>query len=213
MVDILEFKGAKEADALDKDDVLVPYHEVLLRWYNAKFGTKIDFGEFEKHGLESMFNMSVAAVQVVLYEFHQSREFKEMRSYPGAEKAIARLAKQRPIVCVTSRQDHLVEHTRSFNAQYFPDMRGTFFAQNKWPAGDTPRATKAEHCRAQNASRMVDDGVHYVKSCHEAGIGVVVFDQPWNRTLQGNGYVRVHNWQELEEVLMLNASYHAKKGK
>lgn len=210
---IVEFKGAQvEAISLDKDDVLVPYHEVLLQWYNKKFGTSIDFGEFEKHGLESMFKMTVEQVQAVLYRFHQSEEFRNMRPYPGAESAIARLAKYRPVICNTARQDHLVEHTNAFNAQYFPDMRGTFFARNKWPAGDAPRPTKVEHCRAQNATSHVDDGISYLQSCHAGGIKVIVFDQSWNRTLQGNGYLRVHNWRELEEVLMLNGRYHAEKG-
>ncbi|HLC33354.1 MAG TPA: HAD hydrolase-like protein [Candidatus Nanoarchaeia archaeon] len=202
-----------EVDALDKDDVLVPYHATFLEWYNRIFGTTFATDDFEHNGLEKLLKLTVEKVQNVLRQFHDSYEFKSMTPYPGAEKMVERLAKRsnRGVVCITSRQDHLVDHTVRFNGQYFPGIKGTYFGRNKYPAGDTPRLTKAEHCKAVRATTLTEDGVSYIESCHAAGIKVVVFRQPWNRKLQGNLYTYVNNMAELEEVLMLNGRYNAKQ--
>jgi len=55
------------------------------------------------------------------------------------------------------------------------------------------------------ADAYIDDGPHNIESLRAAGRTAIVFEQPYNRDLDG---LRARNWDEVEEIvydLMANA--------
>ncbi len=52
---------------------------------------------------------------------------------------------------------------------------------------------------ALHADLYIDDGPHNIEAFQKDGRKVIIFDQPYNRHLQG---IRAHNWQEVEHYVL-----------
>ncbi|OQA04777.1 MAG: hypothetical protein BWY68_00125 [bacterium ADurb.Bin400] len=48
---------------------------------------------------------------------------------------------------------------------------------------------------------MIDDSLEHAIDCSQAGIDVVLFDQPWNRFGAPEGISRVQSWDEIGKVV------------
>ena len=64
--------------------------------------------------------------------------------------------------------------------------------------------SKADVCREIGAEIMIEDVPDHVVSCANAGIRVLLFDQPWNRgEMACNGRIeRVRSWDEALVLLL-----------
>ncbi|HJM97313.1 MAG: hypothetical protein QF596_07445 [Acidimicrobiales bacterium] len=52
---------------------------------------------------------------------------------------------------------------------------------------------------ALHADLYIDDGPHNIEAFQEDGRKVIIFDQPYNRHLDG---IRAHNWEEVEHFVL-----------
>ncbi len=64
------------------------------------------------------------------------------------------------------------------------------------------RRDKAAYCREQKIRYLIDDDPEAALACHNAGIGVFLVDQPWNRNVPPLGGIwRVHAPLDVPEML------------
>jgi uncharacterized HAD superfamily protein len=60
---------------------------------------------------------------------------------------------------------------------------------------------KSAMCKELGIQVMIDDHMSVAKDCAEAGIRVLLFDQPWNQGELPMGAERVHSWDEIVKKL------------
>ncbi len=108
---------------------------------------------------------------------------------PGAREALTGLAREWPLLIVTSRP--WAEPVRAWFESLMPKLPGDRL--EIIATGDP--AGKLEHLRERNVHYFVEDNLETCRQLDEAGLCPLVFDQPWNRT--ENRLPRVSGWSEL----------------
>lgn len=104
------------------------------------------------------------------------------------------------IYFVTARDNHpvILRDTRDWLYQNTETFDDVFHVQNK-----------ADFCKMAGIQVMIEDEVRQIVGLQEAGIDVIVRDQPWNQHLPADPHgledrkgrlTRVHNWREMLEV-------------
>lgn len=104
------------------------------------------------------------------------------------------------IYFVTARDNHpvIMSDTRHWLEQNTDTFDDAFHVQDK-----------AEFCRMAGIQVMIEDEVRQIVGLLDAGIDVIMRDQPWNQHLPADPHgledrkgrlTRVHNWREMVEV-------------
>ena len=76
------------------------------------------------------------------------------------------------------------------------DFDGTYFCTEKDSNGD-----KLRGCREYKVDIMIDDNPKVSTFLADNGIQVLLFDAPYNRGLEHKNIRRVHNWEEINEIV------------
>jgi deoxypyrimidine-specific 5' nucleotidase type C protein (NT5C) len=65
------------------------------------------------------------------------------------------------------------------------------------------REDKAQYCRDEGAKYLIDDAPHHAEECLDYGIGVFLFDYPYNRHIEPRGGLwRIEHPLELPPLLV-----------
>lgn len=192
--------------AVDCDDVLVPTAEVIVREYNALYGTTVKLEAFYDDSDNWQTSSQEEAVRRVDKILKAGRT-DDISPTPEVVESIKQLVKRgHELHLVTGRQDYMEPATRRLLSNYFPDMFKTIEHTNYYAASDSAaiRRTKGEVCRAIGASVLIDDHIVHGNAVLDAGVSdVIIFgDYPWNRRQSlVDGMVRCASWSEtLDEI-------------
>lgn len=102
---------------------------------------------------------------------------------PGTKEALEELGVDHEIVIVTTRPEYAGDSTENWlqwNAVYHDEL---IFAEDK---------TK------WNLDVLLDDAPHNIEQAQAAGIRAIIWDQPWNRHVEGE---RVCSWDEFVDAI------------
>lgn len=184
---------ARLALALDLDGVVADYVEGLRRSLASERGdlpedytTDVDWS-FTQWGL-SLEEFFAAHRRAVMSD----QIFATMPPIEGAVAGIGRLVDHGVRVRIVTKR-FVVEGDK---ARAATDTAG-WLDYCKIPYHDLCLLSSDKSTCA--ADLYLDDAPHVIEGLREAGLRAVVFDQPWNRDVEGE---RVHGWAEAVEVVL-----------
>jgi len=188
--------------AYDIDDVTVEFMPALLDFYNSKYNRNLMFKDVFSFGLweVGIGRTKEESVQII-HDFYNSDFFERMAFVNGAREGILKSSEKNQICFISARYSTVREKTSEFLLEHFP-MSKIFYSRSYIDPGKT----KAEICKDLEIGVMIEDELNTAIECHEAGIRTLLFDKPWNRSLNGNRKIsgeleRVHNWEEILEKI------------
>jgi len=118
----------------------------------------------------------------------------------GAISAIDALKKNGHVLCiVTGRSENNIPATELWVKEHFPNtFKGIHFGLQLSPGTSKQ---KSAICKENGIELMIEDGMHNARECAEAGIRVLLFDQPWNQGGLLPNMDRVRSWEEVLEKI------------
>jgi uncharacterized HAD superfamily protein len=195
-------QDVKKVIAVDVDEVLAPFMEKLVIYYNLKFPEKkIAFEHYTTYHVWEVWGMPPQEGVKLVDEFFESDLFKEHIPIVGSRDVLRRLAKDYELVVVTSRHATLEGVTQKFLDTCYPGLFSRALFGNHFGAGK--KVSKPDMCQQVKAVLLIDDQFDYARQCAERGMKSILFgDYPWNAKVQlHDNMKRVNNWFEVEEAI------------
>ncbi|HSX15228.1 MAG TPA: hypothetical protein VLF40_00370 [Candidatus Saccharimonadales bacterium] len=192
---------SKQTIAVDIDEVLSPLHDVVLTHHNQVYGTDFPVDDTEaRYFLSDYTHDSDDVIKAKLMHFVDSEAFKNIKPFDEAIKILTQLSEHFDIIVITARQDFYEAATKAWLQQHFPDVfRSIHFTD--YSVGTVLKIPKAQVCKDNGASYIIDDSLKTIRDCAEAGLGAILFgDYPWNQADElPSGVTRCKDWPAVLE--------------
>ncbi len=185
--------------AVDLDDVLFPFNELLCEFNRVNYGTRLRHEDIFTFDMQRVWGLSDAECRRRMAELRASPIFAEAYPLAGAREALIELTKEGPyrteVHVVTSRSEDYRELTEAWLKFRFDGMIAGLHLTNQFHGERYDKTTKSRICMKIGASLSIDDCMDHVHDITQLGIPVLVFDRPWNRheNLPDRAF-RVHSW-------------------
>ena len=175
--------------AIDFDDVLVP---CMRTFVDFCFFENLAVGSLEalqSIDFSKIFGCDYEKGQALFEAFVNSDHWTRMHATPPSESCLRKLKELKRegyrLIVVTAREHRFEEITRRYLDVYFDDIFDDVKLCNYYGKVDerNPRTTKAEMCRREGCSMLIDDNYAYVKEVELAlGIRCILFGRnSWTR--------------------------------
>jgi 5'-nucleotidase len=167
---------------IDVDSVMVEHSAEYLRGLNHAFGTNYNFEDITDFD----YTFLQPAERDYIFKCWQSSHIYDKDVLSSEQLSV--LAGLREVADVVACSSPMIGHIKSkygFLLRYF-DRKHIILASEKWRIrGDV----------------LIDDAPHNIYDFVTYTDGqIIVYDRPWNRSIQG--VPRVHNWAELGPVVL-----------
>jgi len=174
----------------------------LILFHNEKYGTSLKKEDFHSYNFWEVWGGTEEEACCKVLEFYQTKYFDDITPIPGSLDALSVLKEEGlSLFSITGRGSSLKEKTSRYIDHHFPNIFSEIHHANTF--GHTSvRLKKSEICKKLGIGIIIEDDLRHITDCADAGIKVLVFDQPWNRVgLPGNA-IRVNSWHQiLGEIL------------
>lgn len=180
---------------IDLDDVVADSGVAMIEMHNKKHGTHFKKNDFRGYFFEETWGITREERNKEVDEFFATDQLKKISPMAGSLKAIEMLKTLgHELYIVTGRGDKDVEQTELWIEGHFPRV----FADVHYATS----RKKSEICKEVGVEVLIDDNPDIALDCANAGIRVLIFDQPWNRRLEFPKNVeRVYSWDEVLKKL------------
>lgn len=192
---------------IDFDDVVADSVKAIIMLHNNKYGTAFKKEEFISYRVEDVWGGTKEEWRIKLNEFFSTDHLVSLDPMAGSLLGISALKNYgHELYIVTGRSEQDIPATEMWLKMHFPEVfREVHYAQfvTKNDLGSKFRE-KSEICKDNGIKLMIDDNPRVAKECAEAGISVLLFDQPWNKGDFPSNVERVYSWKEIVEKLNSN---------
>jgi len=138
----------------------------------------------------------------VVRDFHRSNNFKKISPMKESINVIQTLAKYNNLFIITGRPFDLKELTEEWVSNFFQNNFSKIYLTQQFPSiGEVKGPDKLEICKNLNCSIAIDDDPITALRMADSGMKVLLFNQPWNETLNHKNITRVFNWKEIHNLL------------
>ena len=188
---------------VDCDDVLVDFMGGLIDWHNQNYGTQL-----AKKGFAD--GSTISSLTGISWEEGTERVMKyiqllnagstDLNIIPGSRDVLNYLQKQGfNLSLVTARTTYSQDATLNEVRIKFPGtFNEVYFSINKKLDANAPRISKAQICKEKSLEIIIEDNSRNALECADAGIYVLLFDQPWNQKCPEHPNIkRVRSWAEV----------------
>ena len=133
-----------------------------------------------------------------IYEFFETKHFKECSVIDGSLDALTELKKENELLIVSARQKFLTEISKDWICKNFPGIFTSInILDNPYGKNSNIYTKKSDFCEKNCVDVIIEDDLSFVKDFN-GKTKVLLFDQPWNRKGELNeNVVRVKNWDEV----------------
>lgn len=193
--------------AVDVDDVLLDFIPSLLKYCNLKFGTTSEFEDFSHYELQTNWKCTPEEVFERVYSFYNSEEFKSLPSLKDAYKTLNNLSDDYDFVVISSRPLDTYAKTSSSLDRLFPGIFREYYLTGDFKKEGLTHG-KGKLCRQLGVYKIIDDSYSNALDCVNSGIGVLLYERPWNKNIeiQSELIQKVASWEEVFKVCDLTAS-------
>jgi uncharacterized HAD superfamily protein len=191
--------------ACDVDDILFEFYLALAEWHNRAYGGPcLSKESFVSYLVHEVWGGGVDQSIRKMWEFYSSDSFRYLPLVSGAPDAIERLAEVFDLHAITGRPHALASLTDRMIETYFHGLFCSVHHVDSFSIGGGVSRPKVEVCREVGASIVIEDYPGHAIPCAEAGMRVILFDQPWNRNIVvSSGCIeRVRSWGEALRLLL-----------
>lgn len=181
---------------VDLDDTLIRFHEVLIAFWNAEFGTTFTMEHFTRPDINRVWGVSPKELMRRIRLFNDSPVNQHLLPMKGAQDAAQRLARKHSLHLITNRPVEIRDETTVLVTKLFPGIfSGMHFCTKDW--GVTKVRDKSLVCTDVGATTIFEDHLGNAERCGTLGIDVYIMEQPWNKhelpPLRGT-VIRVSSW-------------------
>jgi uncharacterized HAD superfamily protein len=173
-------------------------------FHNKQYGTDLRKESFTSYLVHEICGGTLEEGKAKVREFYGSDSFRSLPPVRDAPIAVRRLARSHRFAAVTSRPHETEDVTRMMIDRHFAGLIQTVHHTDTFGFARAPRA-KDGVCVEIGATVMIEDNIDHAVLCANAGMYVILFDQPWNRKPVppcGKGtIVRVRSWAEILAIL------------
>ena len=185
--------------AIDIDDSMAKFVEAFLPFYNATTGKNLAKKDIHSSDLRLYWGMPKDSAAGVIDTFVRAGGLDTLALYPDVRETLERLSKQHTLFIITGRKIAWRQSTERWIRQHLAGIPfKVLFAGDFYT---TQGKTKAQLCVEQGIHTIIEDDATFAKACAEAGIRVLLVDQPWNESLRSEKITRVREWKEIEQIL------------
>jgi uncharacterized HAD superfamily protein len=193
--------------AVDCDDIIVESASAILKNYHETHGVEVPAAEMYSTdprvwGVEHQ-DEAIARV----YAYLRSEEHAMIPPVKEAVEALRALSKRHEIHLVTGRADFLKEATLAWIDEHFPGVfTSTEFTNFIVPTSHQHvTRSKADVARQLAADVFIEDHPHHARIVADAGVQVLLYDWPWNRSIGAGvaNVTRVRDWREIVDRIDL----------
>jgi uncharacterized HAD superfamily protein len=197
--------GKKPVIAVDCDEVLCYFTQSLMDFHNHHYETSLILDDFHHFDLHLVWGGTKEDTNKKFEHFYTTDFFKNISPIKNAYVSLKQLKERYSFVVVTARDHSLLDHTKAFLDQHYPDIFDQVLTGNHY--GQGKRHTKQELCEQVGAILLIDDNIGYINECTKHGIKGVVFGQyPWNKNfkIEHPDVKRVSRWDEVDHEFVLS---------
>jgi uncharacterized HAD superfamily protein len=194
---------AKQTIGVDIDGVLNDIATSFVKLSNENFGTNFTRDDFSEDFMDVW---KVDAVEVkrrldILNKDNRWDKLTPIRH--DAHAVLEKLKEKYRLAIVTSRPNYLIDFTKKWIDEKFPNIFEDFHAPGIFNPIDenSYKQTKVDICAKAGIDFLIDDQVKHCNAVAPCGTKALLFgDEPWNRSEEiTDGVTRVKNWAEVEK--------------
>ena len=178
---------------IDLDEVILDYLSEIIKFYNTKNNKSIKKEQFNSYNFWEVWGGTREEAIQICDNFHNSEDFHNFKSIPGALDALNILNKGNEIFIITSRSLLWKEKTEKWIKDNINFSSPTIFSSDIY---SKQGKTKLNICKEFNIPILLEDNANYSLECANAGIKVILFDKPWNKRAEHPNIIRVNNWYD-----------------
>lgn len=187
---------------VDIDEVLCMTNKYFIDYFNKKYNTNYDKESIKEYNYKSFLFHDNDFVIAELKNFIDNN-LEKFEIIQNAKKVLTKFKEMGlEIVILTSRSVKLRKRTIDWlKLNFGEELFDEFLIYN----GDFDE----EMCKSKIAMQnkidvLIEDAPHYAINTSLVGIPVLLFDCPWNRSLDDSEFlIRVKNWDEIDEKMKL----------
>lgn len=195
----------KQVIAVDADDVLGNENHAIMHFINEQYGrnhTPDDYNVTGQYGpyWEDIWKVGDQGKEWYNAYVNAKAKGKVMlQPLPRAIGTMRILHKNYELVVITSRKGILLDVTKQWLQEHFPNLFTDVHFVELW--GVTEKVTKAKICNDIGAVYLIDDNVEHCALAQETGVQSLLFgDYGWNRDVDiPEGVFRVRDWYAVQE--------------
>jgi len=182
---------------IDIDEVLADSLSAIINYHNDIYGTELTREQFRSYRFWETWGGTMDEAIQKIYDFHKTPYFANMLPVAGSQAGVQALKDKHDLYIVTSRQNDIIEATKQWVEQYFPNTFTDIHFANHYSQSGSP-LTKKTICDAINVDLLIDDSREFAVECLQPDRKVLLYDCPWNQ-IDGlpEGIKRVYSWPEI----------------
>lgn len=183
--------------AFDIDGVVADTMALFVRLAHEKYGlTNLSKQDMLCYNLYECLGLQKEIIDDLIRLTLDDRHTLEIPPVPGAPEVLMELAGIAPLRFITARL-----WSEPITQWLFTILPGVP-RERIWVIASGAPETKLHILNGLDVRYFVEDRIETCRLLKEAGIEPLLFDQPWNRNQQTDGFLRVRNWVQLKEWVL-----------
>lgn len=185
---------------IDFDDVIADTIEMVARQHNEQYGTQFTREDFHVYDWHVIWGGTREEGIRKADTFFEKDQVKEIAPLKGVAEGLAALKAQgHELYIITGRSKRNVAETERWLEHHFLNVfKSVHYAHFYTLDENAVKRSKLEICRELGVDLMLDDNLETALELADAGMKVILFDQPWNRNVAlPEGVTRVKGWEEV----------------
>jgi 5'(3')-deoxyribonucleotidase len=173
---------SKPVIVFDLDEVLFPFMQNFLLWYNKREQTNYQLDSVIQYNFSDSWPITREKIKQEVLIFSKEMDLLDVKPLSGSEESIKTLSFKYDLIIVTARNQEMQTQTEKWLDMWFPKMfsqiyfTGHFFDQ-------TPK-NKAYYCGQVKAKAVIDDSISNCNECLSLeDLRIYLFgNYPWNQS-------------------------------
>ncbi len=183
--------------AFDIDGVVADTMAIFVRLAHEKYGlTRLSQQDMICYNLYECLCLEKEIIDDLIRLTLDEEHTMQIPPVPGAPEVLTELARVVPLRFITARI-----WPESITQWLLTILPGVPHERVTVIASGAPE-TKLDILNGLDIRYFLEDRIETCRHLKEAGIEPLLFDQPWNRNEQADGFIRVRNWMQLKEWVL-----------
>ncbi len=188
---------------VDIDDVIANFILTLALFHNETYGGNLSKNNFISYDFWKVWGGSKEdAVQKVDKMFTQQNYLKKILPIEQSFDSLKKLKESGiDLYAITGRRDNMAKQTTEWIKKHFPNIfLDIHFTNSYCLKGKSEKKSKI--CKKIGITTIIEDHLTHALDCAENDIQVLLYDNPWNKSLvKSKNIRRVFSWSEITEIL------------
>lgn len=172
---------------LDLDNTVLDATSACLHYYNKVSGLTITHEDVNDFYLYRLYGWDKAKRDDVYYSYGHDIHLSSV-PFPMAVEILQELFKEHQITIVTARPQHFQDVTMAWLEKYKIQYHQISMVENK-----------LQECIRIGVDVLIDDAPHYAEEFAAAQKPVILYEQPYNRSIANEYVYRAANWMEVKK--------------